>query len=177
ARALELQEAEAEVGKARAKRTEVETTLQDAIARRGRAERELAERAERHEAGASRVYDARAASERVELRAEQVGASARALGGRIGRTEQELQALGEHSQHASEGPGEHAREAPSGAGQGRVAELEAQLREIESERERELGRELEGLQAASAREATRLQELERELEEARRGRGRADELL
>jgi chromosome segregation protein len=177
ARALELKEGEAEVSEARAKRTEVETMLQGTIARRGLAERALAERAERHEAGARRVYDARAASERVQLRAEQVDASARALGGRIGRAEQELKALGEGSAHAPEGRGEHARERQGGAGQERVAELEAQLREIESERERELGRELEGLQAASVREAARLQELERELEEARQARSRADELL
>jgi chromosome segregation protein len=177
ARALELKEAEAEVSEARAKRTEVETTLQDTIARRGLAERALAERAERHEAGARRVYDARAASERVQLRAEQVDASERALGGRIGRVEQELMALGERGPDSPEGQGEHAHERQSAAGQERVAELEAQLREIESERERELGRELEGLQAASVRDAGRVQELERELGEARQARRRADELL
>jgi chromosome segregation protein len=177
ARALELKDAEGEVSEARTRRTEVETTLQDTIARRGLAERALAERAERHEAGARRVYDARAASERVQLRAEQVDASARALGGRIARVEQELRALGERSAGAPGGRGGDARERQSGAGHERVAELEAQLREIESERERELGRELEGLQAASVREAARLQGLERELEEARQARGRADELL
>ena len=177
ARALELKGAEAEVNEARGKRAEVETTLHDTIAKRGLAERALAERAERHEAGARRVYDARAASERVELRAEQVGASARALGGRIERVEQELAALGEQSEHAGEGGSEHAREGQSGGGQERVVELEAQLREIESERERELGHELEGLRAASARQGARVQELERELEQARQARGRADELL
>ena len=177
ARALELKGAEAEVNEARGKRAEVETTLQDTIAKRGLAERALAERAERHEAGARRVYDARAASERVELRAEQVSASGRALRGRIGRVASELQALGERSEHAPEGRREPASEGQSGAGQERVAELEVQLREIESEHERELGRELEGLQAESVRGAARLQELERELAEARRARERADELL
>jgi chromosome segregation protein len=175
--ALELKEAEVEASEARTKRTEVEATLQDTTARRGLAERALAERAERHEAGARRVYDARAASERVELRAEQVSASGRAVGGRIGRVASELQALGERSEHAPEARREHASEGQSGAGHERVAELEVQLRAIESEHERELGRELEGLQAASVREAARLQELERELTEARRARGRADELL
>jgi chromosome segregation protein len=177
ARALELKHAEAEVNDARAERTEVEGALQETIAKRGLAERALAERAERHEAGTRRVYDARAASERVELRAEQVGAAARALGRRIGRVERELQALGDRSEPAPEGRGEPASEGHNGGGQGRVAELQAQLQEIESERERELGRQLEGLHAASMRQAAALQELERELEDARQAGGRADELL
>ena len=81
ARGVELEGAEAKVKQARDARGEIEARLQAVIERRGEAERALGERAERHDALARRVYDARSARERLGLRGEQAGASAQALSG------------------------------------------------------------------------------------------------
>jgi len=88
----ELEGAEARVAEARGARTEIESRLQETIERRGRAERALAERSERHDALSQRVYEARSARERIGLRAEQVAAGEQALQRRIARIELELQA-------------------------------------------------------------------------------------
>jgi chromosome segregation protein len=170
ARTIDLQEAETHAAQARAARAEVESTLQAMIQRRGLAERALAERAERHERQARRVYDARSARERLGLRSEQVGASAQVLAARIERIERELRTLSEATKTPEEGQ-------QISTSEGRVASLEAELGEIEAVREREIEAELEGLQGDSAREAARLDELERELGAARQSRARADELL
>jgi chromosome segregation protein len=95
ARGAELEGAEVEVKHARAARAEIEARLQAVVERRGKAERALAERAERHDALARRVYEARSARERLGLRAEQAGASGLVLARRIERIELELRALSE----------------------------------------------------------------------------------
>src|SRR5439155_1020547 len=66
-RASELLAAETEVAAARAARSELDASLQAVIDRRARAESALAERAERHDTLARRVYDARSAGERMTL--------------------------------------------------------------------------------------------------------------
>src|SRR5271167_511174 len=93
ARAAELAGAEARVIDARAARTAVESALRATVERRGRAEEALQERSRRHDALARRVYDGRSARERLDLRAELVGAGAAELGRRIERTDLELAAL------------------------------------------------------------------------------------
>jgi chromosome segregation protein len=177
-RAVELEGAEAQVKQARAAREEIETRLQAVVQRRGTAERALSERAERHDALAKRVYEARSARERLGLREEQVGASARALTRRIERVELELSALSEPGDerpdaNASEKT-EHAE--AEGASAKRIETLEHELAEIEQQREREIEQEIEGLETGRARETARLVELEEELELARERRARADEL-
>ncbi len=189
----ELEGAEARVSQARATREQIEERLQAVIARRGEAERALAERAERHDALAKRVYEARSARERLGLREEQAGASAQALKRRIERIELELAALSE-PQSAGEGTVTDAADAttdagmettaagPGGGGAGqsaseqRIAALEDELAEIEREREREIEREIEDLETAREREIARVAELEAELEQARAARAQADEL-
>jgi len=169
-RVAELEGAEERVSEARAVRAEVDGNLQAMIDRRGLAERALAERAERHDAVAGRVYDARSARERLELRGEQAGASAEALARRAGRIELELQALAKATDLSDEGEG--------GSGsEDRIAALEGELAEIETKREQEITSELSELQAESEREAARLKDLEGELGSARDARARADELL
>jgi chromosome segregation protein len=170
ARGLELREAEERVSRARSARSEVESELQAMIERRGLAERGLAERAERHEARARRVYDARSASERVALRAEQVGASAQVLAGRMRQVKLELAALSEQVDRGEAG-------GRVSASENRIAALEGELAEIETVRAQELDRELEDLSGASAREGARLEELQRELDSARQARRRAEELV
>ncbi len=166
----ELAGAETSVAEARAARTQIEERLQAMVARRGQAERALAERAERHDAAAKRVYEARSARERLGLREEQAGASAQALRRRIERVERELSELGQPA------PSETAQEAPQGASEQRIAALEGELARIEREREREIEREVEDLQAAREREVVRVAELDEELERARAARAEADEL-
>ena len=122
-------------------RTEIERKLQETIDRRGVAERALAERAERHDALSRLLYDARSARERLALRAEQVGASAQALARRIERVELELQALAQASAQDGEDP-------EAAASVDRIAALEAELAEIQANREREIEREIAELQGA-----------------------------
>jgi len=176
ARGVELDGAEAEVRAARAARAEIEERLQAVVQRRGKAELALAERAERHDALARRVYDARSARERLELRGEQVGTSAQALVRRIERIELELNALSAAGTEATDA-GEHAEhDGGAGPSEERIAALEGELAEIESRREQEIEREIEGLEGTLERERTRVAELEDELTGAREARARADEL-
>ena len=181
----ELEGAEARVSQARAAREQIEERLQAVIARRGEAERTLAERAERHDALARRVYEARSARERLGLREEQAGASAQALRRRIERIELELGSLSELQSAKGEavtdatGVAEGAETTAAVPGQGaserRLAALEDELAEIERGREREIEREVEGLHDAREREIARIVELEAELERARATRAQADE--
>jgi chromosome segregation protein len=176
ARGVELEGAEALVKQAREARGEIETRLQAVIERRGKAERALGERAERHDALAKRVYDARSARERLGLRGEQAGASAQALSRRIERVELELNALsdtGTEAEGAEHGAGDGGR---PGASEQRIGALEGELAEIEREREREVEREIEGLEAKREQETARVTELEQTLEQARTARTAADEL-
>jgi chromosome segregation protein len=185
----ELEGAEARVSRARATRERIEEQLQAVIARRGEAERALAERAERHDALARRVYEARSARERLGLREEQAGASAQALKRRIERIELELGALSEPQSTAEDAAtdatdtGATATAAAAGedgteqsASERRIAALQNELAEIEREREREIEREVEDLEAAHEREIALMAELETELEQARAARAQADEL-
>jgi chromosome segregation protein len=173
---LELEGAEARVRQAREARGEIEARLQTVIERRGRAETALAERAERHDALASRVYDARSARERLGLRGEQAAASAQALSRRIEQVERELSALSETKDAGAGEQVEHG--GATGAGgrsEERIGALEAELEEIERQRESEIEKEIESLEGAREREAARVTELEGVLEQARAARMRADE--
>jgi chromosome segregation protein len=168
--ALELARAEARVSEARAARAQIESELQEMIERRGRAERALAQRAERHDALARRAYDARSARERLELRAEQVGSCTQALVRRMERTALELRALQEEPADGDDG--QLAR-----SGEDRIAALLAELAGIEEHRERELEGELEELIGAGERERAQVQELQGELLAAQQARARAVELV
>jgi chromosome segregation protein len=174
---VELEGAEALVKQAREARGEIETRLQAVIERRGKAERALSERSERHDALAKRVYDARSARERLGLRGEQAGASAQVLARRIERVELELSALsnaeGGEADGVEPGAGDSGR---PGASEQRIGALEGELVEIEREREREIEREIEGLEAKREHETARVAELEQALEQARAARTAADEL-
>ena len=177
ARGVDLDKAEAEVKEARAARTEIEERLQAVVQRRGMAERALSERTERHDALAKRVYEARSGRERLDLRAEQAGASAQALTRRIERVELELSALSEREidrPDAGLGVGTEYVVA-AGVSEQRIETLEGELKEIEQQREREIEREIEGLEALREREAVRVSELQGEVEQARAARALADE--
>jgi len=102
ARRMELDDAETAVRRAREARAQVEGSLQAVIDRRGAAERALAERSERHDALARRVFAARAAQERVQLRHEQAAAVLAGLGDRIAGVQGELDALSEAASQLAE---------------------------------------------------------------------------
>jgi chromosome segregation protein len=142
-RARELGEAEARVAAARATGADVEQRLEQIVARRGAAERALAERGERLDAQARRVYESRSARERLSLRAEQVQAATAALERRIERSRLELSALQSADGAAAlNGPAD----ADTAAVADRVASLEAELERLSGERDAELGRELAQLE-------------------------------
>jgi chromosome segregation protein len=167
ARGLELGVAEARVAEARAERSRVEALLQETIDRRGAAERALAERAERHDARARLLYDARSARERLELRAEQALASRQALARRIERVDLELGSLSVATAEEGEAPG------PRASGD-RIGALEAELAQIEAGREREIEQEIAELAAERERQVAEVQRADSELVAARKARERAD---
>ena len=138
ARRVELAAAQETVAGARAERTKLEASLEQVVERRGEAERALAERAERHDALSGRLYDARSARDRLALRAEQVGADAERLARGVERVEAELAELAAGAEHDDE--------LAAAADGGRLAELEAELREIEERRSEQLESELAELE-------------------------------
>ena len=168
ARRIELDAAEGRVAAARQSRTEIEGSLQQTVDQRRLAERQLAERAERHDALSRMVFEARSAHERLGLRAEQVGISAESLQRRIQRISLELQAAASADEQPDTSPS-----APAGAG--RVAALEAELGEIEAMREQEIGREIAQLHSDLERQQPELEQVERERDHARGALAVADE--
>jgi len=189
---VELATAEADAAKARAAREQIESKLQQTVDRRGRAERALSERAERHDELSRLLYAGRSAHERLELRGEQVAAAARTLSGRARRLEAELaeltraDALGEGSEAAlaSDAP------APAGADEAvaptsarpreteavarRIAALEAELTELAARRELALGEELAELEQALERQRATEREASERVSAALAARESAD---
>jgi chromosome segregation protein len=168
ARTGELQGAEAGVADARAARARIEAELQQTIDARGTAERALAQRAERHDVLAGRLYAARSARERLMLRGEQAAAAVQSLQRRAERVQAELRSL-------QDAPADHASQSAS-AGEGRIAVLEAELAEIHAGREREIEREVAELQATGERPSQALAQADAALADATSARERADEL-
>jgi chromosome segregation protein len=192
----ELAGAEAGVGEARAAREQVEAKLQQTIERRGRAERALSERAERHDELSRLLYAGRSAHERLGLRGEQVAAGAQTLARRIERLEAELAELEPKrpATVAAAAPGAQRPGAPpapereSGelgglgeppmgemaAAERRIAALEAELAELAERREWELGEELSELERALERERAHEHEASERVAAALAERERAD---
>jgi chromosome segregation ATPase len=96
-RRQELGGAERRVELAREQRASLESRLQSVIERRTKAERALTERAERRDELAGRLYAARSARERLELRGEQVGSFGALLKRSSRRLERELERSGEQT--------------------------------------------------------------------------------
>jgi chromosome segregation protein len=165
-RRVELDGAESDVARARAERERIERTLQATVDRRGGAERALSERAERHDALARRLYDARSAEERLQLRGEQAAAARDALVRRSARVELELSSMGADSSSEA-----HER---AGAHDERLARLEAQLAEIDARHEQQAAGEIAELERERERRAGALADAERAAGAARDARDRAE---
>jgi chromosome segregation protein len=146
-RRLELEGAESRAQAARAAREGVEGELAAVAERRGRAERALAERSERHDELAGRTFKARAARERLQLRSEHAAAAAASLRERCDRGQREIDGLQELLAAGAVAGSELGGGADAG-GARRIGELEEQLAELDREREQELERELAELAGA-----------------------------
>ncbi len=170
----QLAGAEEGVQAARAAREQIESRLRAIVQRRGAAESALAERTERHDALARRVYESRSARERLQMRGEQAAATAATVAQRASRIEIELGAL-EHA-FADGATGKDLLGVDEAASEDRVRALEAELVSIGREREQQLELEIEGLEAEREQAAQRVGELEQQAQAAREAREQADEL-
>jgi chromosome segregation protein len=174
----QLAEAEQGVRAARAARDQIDGRLAEVVERRGRAEAALSERSERHDALARRVYDARSARERLQLRGEQAAGTAATLSARAERIAIELGALEPRADRAEVGPaavgtGEAGQDRPE-SGEQRLSALEAELAELDRRREGELERELQELRGEQERAGARVEQVDGELRAARAAREQAD---
>ena len=142
ARRAELAAAERVATAARDAREEAQTALRAVAARRQEVEQAMTQRSEQREAFAQRVYRARSAGERVELRLERTRSTAEDLRERAERRTHELSALVALAD--AEG------EAATGAGDERVAALEAELEQLAADHAAQLERELVTLEEARA---------------------------
>jgi chromosome segregation protein len=164
-RRAELGEAESQVRRAREAQAEIQGRLEAVVVRRGDAERALAERASQRDALSRRVYGARSAQERLQLRGEQVGRTRESIAARIEQTGRELASL--------EALVEQEREQHEDAD--RLQALEEALTELLEQQEQVLQRELEQLGVECEQAAKRAIELEQEAQQARHARAEADQ--
>ena len=164
ARREELAAAESAATAARAAREEAQAALAEVARRRQEAEDALARRTEEREALARRLFAARSAAERVELRLERTRETAEAIAERIERRGRQLEGL--RAQAVEDTPDEAGRE--------RIEALQAQLEELDAQRAEALERELAALAAQRDAAAARVAELARRRRAAprRAGRGR-----
>ena len=164
-----LAEAESAASRARDARDEAQRSLDAVAARREAAEEALGSRGARHEELAARCFAVRAASERVGDRAARAAELAGALEQRLARGAGELEAL-EAAVAADPADGE-------GALPPRVAELEAELAELQEARAEQLEAELADAGARVAQAAAERAGAERAAELAAAGAAVAAEAV
>ncbi len=161
----QLSEAEAQVRAAREAQEQMQGRLEQVVARRGEAERALAQRAASRDALSRRLYGARSAAERMQMRAEQALRTGETLEGRIAQAHVELARLAQQAQQERE----------RGEDEGRLQALEAQLSEIAAQQEQALESELAELSEQCEQAATRTAELQQQADAAQAARAQADE--
>ncbi len=162
-----LASVEAEVARLRARRTAVGRELEAVASERESAEDALSARSAHREELSRRCFSARAASERIADRLEQVSASVAAIEARIARVGERLRVVRSEAQ---------ADRGDDGA-QERIAALEAELAQADDEREAELAREVERLEGERAAAAAFVAEHEHALAAVQAERGDAEEAL
>jgi chromosome segregation protein len=145
----ELATAERSAEKARVARDALAQEQDQVAHEREKTERTLADHSREREQLATRLFGARSASERIELRLESVRGIARGLEARIARVRRELETL----------PGP-----PSQPASGRLGELERELERLEREREQRLAGELAEVDRERRDGETRADELEGKIE-------------
>jgi len=159
ARRVQLTAAEGVATAARAAREEAQAALDGVVVRRREAESAMAQRSEQREAFAQRVYRARSAGERVELRLERTRSTAEDLRERAERRTHELRAL--RTLAAAEG------EAADDTDGERIAQLEAELAQLDADHAEQLGHELVELEQARATSVTVAEAQRGKVDEAR----------
>src|SRR4051794_5801566 len=164
ARRAALAEAEQGATAARAAREAADAELAEVAARREQAEAALAARSEEREALAQRVFAARAARERVELRLERVSEAALGLTERLERRRVQIAAL----------EAEAEADAPDEAGRERIEQLEAELERLDRDQQAELERELASLEEARREAEARVASLGGDVETRRAALADAD---
>ncbi|MGI8573506.1 MAG: chromosome segregation SMC family protein [Solirubrobacteraceae bacterium] len=128
-------QAQARADDARARRAEVDRAVQSIAERRAASEEALASRSAQREELSRRCFAARSATERIAYRSEAMRSAAQTLQARLDRSRRLRSASREPTEQAEEDSGrEH------------IAELEASLSALDSEREAELARELSELE-------------------------------
>jgi chromosome segregation protein len=165
ARAAGLVEAEAAAVAAKTARGEAEERLRAVAQRREKAEAALAARSEQREALAARVYGARGARDKIELRLERASDTATSLAERAARRGVQIAAL----------EAEAEADAPDEAGRERIAQLEEELARLDREHEAELERELASLAVARDEAAAKAESLQGAVAAAREALRAADE--
>jgi chromosome segregation protein len=160
----EVLEAEAEVSRARAGRSELELALQAVAAQRHQAEEALAARSARREQLSRRSYAARSAADRISYRLDSVRQAAAGVADRLERSSRLLEAL--HAHVPEEPPDQEAMQ--------RSAELRRELEALDADREAELARQLAELERRRQLADDAVAERERELLGATDARGRAE---
>ncbi len=144
----------------RAARVEAEGRLADVMATRAAAERGLTERADQHDTLSDRLYGARAALERLRLRAEQMRSLRATCDQRITANEAELVAL---QGQVDAGGGSQAK----AEGERRVAGLEQQLAGVEAEHQAQASAQADALGRQHAERQRELEAVRAELDRAR----------
>ena len=162
-----LSQAESKASEARSRREQLEGELETVAKRREAAEEALASRSAEREELSRRCFVAQSAAERVSYRAESIRAAARTIEQRLERTRQQLDALVEL---AAEDTGPPDREA-----EGRIGHLEAELAELELDREQRLARQLAELEDQLTAARAALAEREAAVEAATASRQQADQ--
>src|SRR4051812_23768949 len=160
-----LKNAEETAVAARAARDEVQSRLAEVAERRHAAEEALAAATEQREALARRVFTARSAGERVELRLERTNETAAMLAERVEERRRQLEILKAQAEE----------DKPDNVGRQRIEALEAELAQLADQHEAQLELELEGLQRDRADAARRVEEATAEVERRRAALSEADE--
>jgi chromosome segregation protein len=162
-----LSEAEAKAAEARSRREQLERALEAVAKRREAAEESLASRSAQREELSRRCFLSQSAAERVSYRAESIRAAIRTIEQRIERTRQQLDALVAVAAKDAD--------APDPAAEGRIAQLELELAELEVEREQRLARQLAELEDRLAASRGAVAERETAVAAADAGRRQAEE--
>jgi chromosome segregation ATPase len=162
---IEHDQAQTAARYARASRLEIEAELQAAMVTRANVERGLAERAEQHDALTDRLYGARSALERMQLRADQIRTLRAALQERITSGEAELAALQTQSE-------DDRTSAAATAGEARVDELVQELAQAQARYEAETSQQADARVREHAARKHEYDTLREELDQARALRGR-----
>jgi chromosome segregation protein len=167
AQGLVLREAQAQATEARSARDAVERELEAVARRREAAEEALASRSAQREELSRRCFAAQSALERISYRLDAVRSAESRVEERLRRNRETFERLGQEVGLEQSDPGAEAR----------IAALEAELRELERDREERLARELASLEADLTEARGAVEHHSARVAETAARRERADESL